>query len=52
MNDIFLKVLRGEEAPYTPVWIMRQAGRYLRRVRPAAIRFPQRTARRLPVITP
>ena len=29
MNDTFLKVLRGEEAPYTPIWIMRQAGRYL-----------------------
>jgi uroporphyrinogen decarboxylase len=29
MNDVFLKACRGEEAPYTPVWIMRQAGRYL-----------------------
>jgi len=29
MNDTFLKACRGEEAPYTPVWIMRQAGRYL-----------------------
>lgn len=29
MNDTFLKACRGEAVPYTPVWIMRQAGRYL-----------------------
>lgn len=29
MNDIFLKACRGEKVPYTPVWIMRQAGRYM-----------------------
>lgn len=28
-NSLFLKVLRGEPAERTPVWIMRQAGRYL-----------------------
>lgn len=29
MNDTFLKACRGEKTPYTPVWFMRQAGRYL-----------------------
>jgi uroporphyrinogen decarboxylase len=28
-NNIFLKALNGEEVPRPPVWIMRQAGRYL-----------------------
>jgi uroporphyrinogen decarboxylase len=29
-NDApFLKACRGEETPYTPVWLMRQAGRYM-----------------------
>lgn len=29
MNDTFLKACRGEAVAYTPVWIMRQAGRFL-----------------------
>src|SRR4051794_31538557 len=29
VNDTFLKALRREPTPYTPVWLMRQAGRYL-----------------------
>ncbi len=29
MNDTFLKACRGERTDYTPIWIMRQAGRYL-----------------------
>ncbi len=28
-NDTFLKACRGERTEYTPVWFMRQAGRYL-----------------------
>ena len=33
MNDTFLKACRGEKVPYTPIWIMRQAGRYLSQYR-------------------
>lgn len=29
MNQVFLKALAGQDVPYTPVWMMRQAGRYL-----------------------
>ena len=28
-NDAFLRALQRQPTPYTPVWIMRQAGRYL-----------------------
>jgi uroporphyrinogen decarboxylase len=28
-NDLLLRGLRGEKLPRPPVWVMRQAGRYL-----------------------
>jgi len=28
-NDLYLRVLRGEKVERTPIWVMRQAGRYL-----------------------
>ncbi len=32
-DAVFLKALRGEAVPYTPVWLMRQAGRYMKEYR-------------------
>ena len=29
INDNLLKALQKEPVPYTPIWLMRQAGRFL-----------------------
>lgn len=39
-NDLFLRVLRGEKVERTPVWIMRQAGRYLAEYRKLRAKVP------------
>nr|WP_041657860.1 uroporphyrinogen decarboxylase [Marinithermus hydrothermalis] len=59
VNEVFLKAARGETTPYTPVWFMRQAGRYqpeYRKIRerytlPEIVRHPEVTAEvtKLPV---
>ena len=39
MNDLLLRTLRGEDTPRRPLWIMRQAGRYLPEYRALRERF-------------
>ncbi len=48
MNDLLLRACRGEAVPHTPVWIMRQAGRYLPAYRALRKRYTMLEALRDP----
>ncbi|MEC7803714.1 MAG: uroporphyrinogen decarboxylase [Pseudomonadota bacterium] len=50
MNDTFLKACRGEKVQYTPVWLMRQAGRYLPEYQKILAKLDFLTACRTPEI--
>ncbi|MCH2113505.1 MAG: uroporphyrinogen decarboxylase [Pirellulales bacterium] len=39
-NSVFMRACRGETVPYTPIWLMRQAGRYMAEYRTVRNRTP------------
>eukprot|EP00931_Biecheleriopsis_adriatica_P036623 TRINITY_DN21087_c0_g1_i1.p1 TRINITY_DN21087_c0_g1~~TRINITY_DN21087_c0_g1_i1.p1 ORF type:complete len:463 (-),score=88.03 TRINITY_DN21087_c0_g1_i1:46-1434(-) len=41
-HDLLLRVARGERGDHTPVWLMRQAGRYMKDFRKYSERYPFR----------
>ncbi|CAE7646170.1 hemE [Symbiodinium pilosum] len=41
-HDLLLRVARGETGDHTPVWLMRQAGRYMKAFRNYSERYPFR----------
>lgn len=42
-KDLLLRVARGERGHHTPVWLMRQAGRYMKAFRAYSERYPFRS---------
>jgi len=48
LNDTFLKACRGEQVDYTPIWMMRQAGRYLPEYQKVLAKYDFLTACRTP----
>ncbi|EKX55115.1 plastid Uroporphyrinogen decarboxylase [Guillardia theta CCMP2712] len=49
-HDILLRVARGEEANRAPVWLMRQAGRYMKAFREYSDKYPFRQRSETPEI--
>ncbi len=47
-NDLLLKALRGDNVPRPPVWLMRQAGRYLPEYRALRAKYSFRECLRTP----
>lgn len=48
INDRFLRACRRQEVDYTPVWFMRQAGRYMKAFRDIRAKHPLLTVCRTP----
>mmetsp|Transcript_26760 Transcript_26760/g.67555 ORF Transcript_26760/g.67555 Transcript_26760/m.67555 type:complete len:407 (+) Transcript_26760:133-1353(+) len=49
-HDILLRVAKGEEAERTPVWLMRQAGRYMKDFKAYSNKYPFRMRSETPEI--
>eukprot|EP00281_Chroomonas_sp_CCMP1168_P013279 CAMPEP_0206285132 /NCGR_PEP_ID=MMETSP0047_2-20121206/41149_1 /ASSEMBLY_ACC=CAM_ASM_000192 /TAXON_ID=195065 /ORGANISM="Chroomonas mesostigmatica_cf, Strain CCMP1168" /LENGTH=402 /DNA_ID=CAMNT_0053715641 /DNA_START=71 /DNA_END=1279 /DNA_ORIENTATION=- len=49
-HDILLRVAKGEKADRTPVWLMRQAGRYMKEFKAYSNKYPFRVRSETPEI--